>query len=156
MEHLESNQLLYPQQFGFRQKYSTESANCYLLEKIKTSLDKGNVVGAVFLDLKKAFDTVNHSVLLNKLKQFQLSPEALKWLKSYLEGRQQCVRVNGMNSSMLANSMGVPQGPLLFTMYINDLTKSCPGVNCQMYADDTIIHVATKTPSLAGEHLTQA
>lgn len=56
-EHLESNKLLHPQQFGFRQKYSTETANCYLLEKIKGSLDKGHVVGAVFLDLKKAFDS---------------------------------------------------------------------------------------------------
>ena len=144
------NQLLCPQQFGYRQKYATESANCYLLEKIKTSLDKGNVVGAVFLDLEKA----------NKLKKFKFSPEALKWLKSYLEGRQQCVRVNGVKSSMLANSMGVPQGsvlgPLLFTMYINDLPNCCPSVNYKMYADDTIIHVSTKTPSLAGEHMTQA
>uniref|UniRef100_A0A8C6PUA8 Reverse transcriptase domain-containing protein n=1 Tax=Nothobranchius furzeri TaxID=105023 RepID=A0A8C6PUA8_NOTFU len=160
MDHLESNQLLYSQQFGFRQKYSTESANCYLLEKIKTSLDKGCVVGAVFLDLKKAFDTVNHSILLNKLMQFKISPEALKWFSSYLEGRQQCVRVNEVKSSLLANNMGVPQGsvlgPLLFTMYINDLPMSCSGVNCQMYADDTVIYVSTKTPGLAGERLTQA
>lgn len=89
-----------------------------------------------------------------------MSPETLKWLKSYLEGRQQCVRVNGAKSSTHTNGMGVPQGsvlgPLLFTMYINDLPSCCPDVICQMYADDTVIYVSTKTPSLAGEHLTQA
>lgn len=97
VEHLESNQLLYRQRFRFRDKYSTETANCYLLEKIKASLDKGNVVRAVFLDLKKAFDTVNHSILINKLYQFKMSSEAIQWFRSYLGGRQQCVRVNGVS-----------------------------------------------------------
>lgn len=78
-----------------------------------------------------------------------MSREALKWFKSHFEGRQQCVRVNGLRSKMNANSKGVPQGPvlgpLLFSMYINDQPSCCPGVNCQMYAADTIIHVSTKT-----------
>ena len=117
-------------------------------------------MGAVFLDLKKAFDTVNHNVLLKKLNRFKMSSSAMKWFKSYLGERQQCVRVNGVKSHMNTNNMGVPQGsvlgPLLFTMYINDLPSCCPDVNCQMYADDTVIHVSTKTSRLAGEHLTQA
>ena len=66
-------------------------------------------MGTVFLDLKKAFDTVNHSVLLTKLKHFKMSSEAIQWFKSYLEGRQQCVKVNGEKSQLLTNSMGVPQ-----------------------------------------------
>lgn len=89
-----------------------------------------------------------------------MSSESLQWFRSYLSGRQQCVRVNGVRSTMQANNMGVPQGsvlaPLLFTMYINDLPKCCPGINCQMYADDTVVHVSAKTSSLAGEHLTKA
>ena len=75
---------LHPMQFGFRANYSTETANCFLIEKIKSLLDKGGIVGAVFLDVKKAFDTVNHRILMSKLASFNFCSDTLKWIESYL------------------------------------------------------------------------
>ena len=96
-------------------------ANCYLTENIKGSLDKGNVVGAVFIDLSKAFDTLNHKILLNKLSSFKLSEQAISWFTSYLGDRKQYVKINTVQSTPLSSNMGVPQGsilgPLLFSLY---------------------------------------
>ncbi len=133
-------------------------AICHFIDNIKSSLDQGKVVGAVFLDLKKAFDTVNHVVLIIKLKQINFS-QALNWFKSYLDCRQQCVKINGVKSSLQKCKLGVPQcsilGPLLFCLYINYLLESCKEVDCQMYADDTIIYVIAETSHMAAEMLTR-
>lgn len=138
---------LHPMQFGFRAKHSTETATCFLTENIKSLLDKGGVVGAIFLDFRKAFDTVNHKVLLRKLYNFNFSHEVIKWVESYLSNRVQSVRIGNNYSSTLGLSTGVPQGsnlgPLLFSLYINDLPLACPNIYTQMYADDNYILLET-------------
>lgn len=120
IEHLDNGNMLHPMQFRFRPKHSTDTACCYFLEVIKSSLEKGRVVGAVFLDLRKAFDTINHSVLLTKLWNFNLTANTSSWLQSYLADRYQCVRINDKTSSFRSCTTGVPQGsilgPLLFSL----------------------------------------
>jgi len=100
------------------------------------------VVGAVFLDLRKAFDTVNHQLLINKLSDFSLDTNTIAWIQSYLKYRQQCVAVDNTKLSLRPCSMGVPQGsilaPLLFTLYINDLPTVSKS-KITMYADKTVV-----------------
>lgn len=150
ISHLNNSSFaLHPMQFGFRNHHSTETANSFLLENIKSKMDKGGMVGAVFLDLKKAFDTVNHEVLLTKLSKFNFSPNVIKWIKSNLTDRKQCVRVDHKTSETVGIDIAVPQGsilgPLLFSLYINDLPDVCPPtVICQMYANDTVLYVHAK------------
>ena len=147
----EGNFSLHPMQFGFRKHYSTETANCFA--------DKGGVVGAVFLDLRKAFDTVNHNILLSKLSKFNLSANALTWMESYLNQRKQCTRVCDKRSSFTNCTVGVPQGsilgPILFSIYINDLPQVCPDVCTQMYAD-TVIFTHARNKDDVAANLTTA
>lgn len=149
---------LHPMQFGFRAKYSTETATCFLTENIRALLDQGGVVGAVFLDLRKAFDTVNYKILLTKLCNFKFSSDALKWVESYLTDRSQHVRVQSSKSAALSLSTGLPQGsnlgPLLFSIYINDLPLACPDVFVQMYADDTVVYAHGRNIAQVVEKLT--
>lgn len=129
-------------QFSFRKHRSTETAVYYFLKNIKSKLDVGTI-GAVFIDLKKAFETVNHQILLTKLCNI------LNWIKSYISSRTQYVKVKNMKSVTHDNSHGVPKGyilgPLLFSLFISDLASCCPkNVTCQMYADDAVLYVQAK------------
>uniref|UniRef100_A0A3B3CCL8 Reverse transcriptase domain-containing protein n=1 Tax=Oryzias melastigma TaxID=30732 RepID=A0A3B3CCL8_ORYME len=159
-KHLSTNNFLHPMQFGYRTQHSTETACCYFIETAKAKLDKGGVLGAVFLDLSKAFDTVNHSVLLRKLAHYDLSPSAMQWIESYLCGRVQHVRINSTLSTSKTSDLGVPQGsvlgPLLFTIYINDLPSVCSDVDIQMYADDTVVYVHGSDAASVAKKLTNA
>ena len=110
--------ILYSNHFGFREKHSTNHALISMTETIKSTIDNGRYGCGVFIDLQKAFDTVNHSILLKKLEHYGIrGATALKWFTSYLTDRQQYVSVNGHCSNYLNISCGVPQrsflGPLL-------------------------------------------
>ena len=146
-QYLSSNSVIYKYQSGFRSTFSTNTALTYLGDKIRFNLDKGLYTGVVLLDLQKAFDTVDHHILLSKLRATGADDLAVKWFSSYLKERKQFVDVLGTFSSKEGIRCGVPQGsilgPLLFTLYVNDMSTA---VNCDLclYADDSMLLVSGK------------
>ena len=122
---LEEYNCIYSLQFGFRAKHSTNHALIDITEKIRNALDNKNHVCGVFVDLQKAFDTVNHNILLSKLNHYGIRGTANDWLSSYLSNRSQYVSITGFDSTCQKILHGVPQGsvlgPLLFLININDL-----------------------------------
>ena len=131
-------------QWGFRQGRSTEELLIYLTETWKAALDNRKVVGVVYIDFQKAFDTVSHEILIYKLQAMGFSGDLLKWMVSYLKDRKQFAEVNGCSSHTKPVTCGVPQGsllgPRLFTYYINDLSDSVTEGNLELYADDTTLY----------------
>ena len=143
-EFFEHHNILFENQFGFRKNNSTINALIEITEKIKESIDNGKFGCGIFIDLKKAFDTVNHKILLNKLEHYGIRNESLKWFESYLTGRKQYVYLNGESSNLKDINCGVPQGsvlgPLLFLIYINDLPNVSEKLKFFLFADDTNIY----------------
>lgn len=143
--HCDINNILVSCQSGFRESHSCESVVINVCDIFLKEIDKGNFVLAVFLDFKRAFETVDRTILLNKLKCMGIKSTVLKWFESYLHNRQQKVRFKSCTSNSLQVQYGVPQGtvlgPLLFLLYINDIVKVVNKCKIELFADDTMLYI---------------
>jgi len=149
---LVKHNILYKHQFGFRKNYSTALALIEVMDNIYKKLDEQHFVLGIFLDLQKAFDTVNHEILLHKLYNYGIRGIAHDWFRSYLSNRLQFTVANGASSSLAKITCGVPQGsvlgPLLFLLYVNDIANSVPDQNIKLFADDTNLFISTTNQSV--------
>ncbi|CAB4011690.1 Hypothetical predicted protein [Paramuricea clavata] len=146
--YLEENCLLSSNQFGFRKGRSTQQAVTYFSDHIRDCMDKGEYYGAVFIDLKKAFDPVDHGRLLSKLSHYGIKDKELTWFENYLFGRRQRVIYDGTQSDSQPVVCGVPQGsilgPMLFILLINDIDHQLNSCKILLYADDTVVFTSSK------------
>ena len=149
-DFLEKYKCIYKLQFGFRKKHSTNHCLIDITENIRKALDNNKFACGVFIDLQKAFDTVNHSILTSKLNHYGIRGIANNWFKSYLDNRSQYVTIQGANSDKNSIKHGVPQGsvlgPLLFLIYINDLHRAIRNSSVYHFADDTNLLNINATP----------
>lgn len=137
------NDMLHKLQSGFRKSHSTETALIRLVDQLFFDLDENKVTGLIFIDYKKAFDLINHDILLAKLRGYDIGERDLKLIGNYLTGRSQYVNIDGTLSQSKPVHLGVPQGsvlgPLLFLVFINDLPTAVGHSVVDIYADDTTL-----------------
>lgn len=140
-DYLNNISFFCPNQYGFRKNRSTEDAVTNMVTDVQEALDHGKIASGIFIDLKKAFDTVNHKLLADKLFAAGIRGKTLECIRSYLENRRQYVNINGKNSDQREQKTGVPQGsvlgPLLFIIYINDIHRCTLKGKLTLFADDT-------------------
>jgi hypothetical protein len=148
LQHIETNCLADPQQSAYRKHHSCESTLLCIQDHILRSFDIGEVTALVLLDMSAAFDTVDHTILITRLREMGIMSDALSWIDGYLNDRQQCVMVNGVQSTPQRTVCGVPQGsvlgPVLFTLYISPLSSIIRRhtLSYKFYADDLQIYIS--------------
>ena len=139
--YLNDNNLFFQKQFGFREGHSTNHALIELINSINDSFNQSKYTLGVFIDLSKAFDTVDHNILLKKLSLYGIKNNSLKWFPSYLSNRKQFIQAGDIKTSYEDIICDVPQGsilgPLLFIIYVNDLSDVSKILEPIMFADDT-------------------
>ena len=148
---IEKYNILYEYQFGFRKDHSTTLAIMEIHENIINTLVKGSYIAGLYLDLSKAFDTVDHEILVSKLEHYGIRGPPLKWFHSYLKNRTQYTLANGTKSDVRNINYGVPQGsvlgPLLFLLYTNDMPNCLPESHkTRLFADDSNIFITSQSP----------
>ena len=138
---VDNKNIIYDLQFGFRQQYSTSHVLINITKNIRKALDDGNIGCGAFVDLQKAFDTLDHHILLATSNHYGIRGVSNDWFKSYLSNRNQYVSINGYESGLAAVNCGVPQGSVLgsdlFLSYINDLSQAIKFCKVHHFADDT-------------------
>lgn len=149
---IDKNSIFFNKQFGFRAKHSTNHAILCIIDRIQKAIDDRNYSCGIFLDFSKAFDTINHNILIRKLQHYGVRGLALDWFISYLSNRNQVVTVNGVQSELLSISCGIPQGsvlgPILFLLYINDFHKCSKLFDFHLFADDANLFYENKNVSV--------
>ena len=147
-EFLVRFKVLYKSQYGFRKNHNTTHATLDFLKTIESALEENEYGVGIFCDLSKAFDTLDHDILIEKLKHYGIRGPILNWICSYLKDRKQYVDLDGTNSGLRTMSVGVPQGsilgPLLFLIYVNDLPAALDLLRPIMFADDTNLVIKGK------------
>lgn len=148
LQFCDNNRILYTKQFGFRKNHTTLHSIISITDLIQKAIDVGTYSCGIYLDLSKAFDVVNHKILLKKLYHYGLRDNVYDWFKSYLTGRSQYVSIGNIDSDITNISTGVPQGsvlgPILFLLYINDFHHCSNVLNFHLFADDANLFYSNK------------